>query len=308
MGKLPSVPTDFAARNAADLGQSSGAGEWQSAVRAASRNLSPTDLRVVDSIDQHQDWVVDASVQEIAAKANVSPSTVVRVCQRLGFPGIQAVKFVLARDMARRESGSQFPATLDHLSSPKDVLATVLSYNARTVLDVTHTLAPATFAAVVEKLTTASNVLVVGNGTSKAPASDAAYRCASLGVRTQHTGDSLEQHLLAAQLTENDLCIAISHSGRTRETLLAAEAAKHAGAAVCALTSFRESPLTEIAEFILLAGEPEYGFRDEAMVGRVAHMAVIDALFVALSLAVPEALERSRTITAAVRVGHTDTT
>ncbi len=50
------------------------------------------------------------------------------------------------------------------------------------------------------------------------------------------------------------------------------------------MTSFFKSPLTEIAEISLVAGSRETNFRMEAVASRIAHMAVLDALHVAVFL------------------------
>ncbi|MEU1300162.1 MurR/RpiR family transcriptional regulator [Streptomyces shenzhenensis] len=280
-------------------------GEWDSTVRASGRRWTATDRKVIDMIDANQAWIVNASVKEIAERADVSSSSIVRVCQRLGFAGIHEVKLVLARDLARQESRGEFPAAVAQLSTPQEILSTVLQHSAQTVLDATHTLDDEVFATLIEKISAARTLLIAGNGTSRGPAFDCAYRLTSLGIVTRPAGDSLEQHLVAEQLTGADVCLCISHTGTTRETLIVAEAAKNAGATVCALTSYRESPLSTIADLVLVAGGPEYGFRHEAMVGRISHMAVIDAIFVAVAMSRPGALDHSQVITTRMRERHT---
>ena len=85
-------------------------------------------------------------------------------------------------------------------------------------------------------------------------------------------------------LGPGDVCLAISHTGATRETLAATRAAAEAGATTIAITSFLRSPLTEVAAITLVAGSRETNYRVEAMASRMAHLAVLDALFVAVAL------------------------
>jgi DNA-binding MurR/RpiR family transcriptional regulator len=248
---------------------------------------------------------MDASVREIADRVGVSPSSVIRVCQRAGLSGVHELKLVLAGDITREQVNAVFTDAVSASSMPRDILAIVLRHNAQTVLDAAHTIDEAVFEATVQRVVTSGQLLIVGNGTSRGPAFDCAYRLTSLGIVARHAGDALEQHLLASQLTSKDLCVCVSHSGTTRETLAVAEAARAAGASVATITSFRDSPLAEMSDLVLVAGAPEYGFRHEAMVGRVAHVAVIDALFVAVAMAKPGALELSRALTSAMRNRHT---
>ena len=57
-----------------------------------------------------------------------------------------------------------------------------------------------------------------------------------------------------------------------------------AGAQVVAVTSFFHSPLTEVAHLTLVCGSKETAFRVEAMASRLAHLTVLDALYVALAV------------------------
>ena len=82
--------------------------------------------------------------------------------------------------------------------------------------------------------------------------------------------------------------VAISHSGSTRETLTAVEAASSAGAHTAAITTFARSPLAQSVDHALLAGGTESEFRIAAVSSRIAHLAVVDALFVAVAGLRPE--------------------
>jgi DNA-binding MurR/RpiR family transcriptional regulator len=89
-------------------------------------------------------------------------------------------------------------------------------------------------------------------------------------------------------LGEGDVCFAVSHTGATRETVASVRSAKEAGATTIAVTSFSRSPITEHTDVVLVAGGPEESFRLEAMASRIAHLVVLDALFVAVARRTPE--------------------
>jgi RpiR family carbohydrate utilization transcriptional regulator len=91
------------------------------------------------------------------------------------------------------------------------------------------------------------------------------------------------QQVVARLLTDQDVCVIVSHSGSTRETLAAATAAGEAAATTVAITSFAMSPLTEIVDHVVVAGTRELSLRLEAMASRLAHLALLDALLVAVA-------------------------
>jgi DNA-binding MurR/RpiR family transcriptional regulator len=59
---------------------------------------------------------------------------------------------------------------------------------------------------------------------------------------------------------------------------------------VIALTSFQRAPISKVANTVLVTATAETAFRVEAMASRIAHLSVIDALYVALAT---RSLERS---------------
>jgi RpiR family carbohydrate utilization transcriptional regulator len=92
------------------------------------------------------------------------------------------------------------------------------------------------------------------------------------------------QSVAAAVLKPGDVALIVSHTGRTQEVLTAARKAKEAGAKVIALTSFFRSPLLQVADVELVTAVRETTSRVEAMASRTAHLAVVDALYVALTM------------------------
>jgi RpiR family carbohydrate utilization transcriptional regulator len=106
--------------------------------------------------------------------------------------------------------------------------------------------------------------LFAGVGTSAPLTQDAAYRLAAIGIAAEAYSDVHVQHLHARLLREGDVCVAVSHTGSTRETLEVVGAARAAGALAVAITSFARSPLTELVEHVIVAGTCEVSFRLEA--------------------------------------------
>ncbi|MEV6293849.1 SIS domain-containing protein [Streptomyces sp. NPDC051896] len=92
------------------------------------------------------------------------------------------------------------------------------------------------------------------------------------------------QHVHARLLRRDAVCLAISRTGQTSGTLHATQAARAGGAGTIAVTSFFRSPLTEPADVSLVAGSCETSFRIEAVAGRIAHLAVLDALHTGVTL------------------------
>lgn len=271
-------------------------------IRAALPDLVPSERRVAELVLADSQRLMYKSISEVAAAAGTAASTVVRACRTLGFSGFQELKLALAKD-----GGSPItplPREIDERSSPADVLATVLHdgedalHEARTTLDADE------FARAVELVSAADRVLFVAVGTSAPLAQDAAYRFTTIGVQAEAPADVHVQHVRARLLGPRDVCVAISHTGATQETLAAVRGAVAAGASTIAISSFARSPLSEEVGVTLAAGSRELSYRIEAMSSRIAHLSILDALFVAVALRSPERTDLAQAITARVLSEH----
>ncbi|HEX5289191.1 MAG TPA: MurR/RpiR family transcriptional regulator [Streptosporangiaceae bacterium] len=276
-------------------------GEVAARLRASTAAMRDSERRVVQAILDQPEVVADASVSEVAALARTATSTVVRACQTAGFRGFHELKLRLVSDLAlQRPDPASQARDLGADSTPEETIRLVMRLSADALHAAAATIDPAAFAEVAARLRDARRVLVVGSGTSMAPAHDAAYRLQLIGLSVSAPADSYSLHIQARQLGPGDACLVISHSGASRDSLRTAEAARQAGAYVALISSFARSPIAEVAEAVLVAGGPKQGFRLEAMSSRLCHLALIDALFVALALADPGGSARQLHLVAAV--------
>ncbi|MCQ8193746.1 MurR/RpiR family transcriptional regulator [Streptomyces rugosispiralis] len=282
-------------------------GEFVTRAQTALPNLGATDKRVIELILGDPEAVVRGSVTELAQRAGVAQSSAVRACQRIGYRGYQDVKLAITRDLAQRDEQEQELAheeEIDSRTSAGEILDRILRRSGRALVDAAQSVDPELLSLTIDRIAVAGRVLVIGNGTSTAPAHDAAYRLSALGLVTTCPADVMAQHLAARHLDDSCVCLVISHTGASRESLLAAEAARAAGAFVVAITSYTKSPLTRVADAALIAGGPEYGFRLEAMASRLAHLGIVDALFVGIAVRRPKASTKALDVMADITIEH----
>ncbi len=140
-------------------------------------------------------------------------------------------------------------------------------------------------------------ILVMGAGRSGLVGRAFAMRLLHLGYNVYVLGDTI-----VPRIGEGDIVIAISGSGRTKLIVTAAEAAKHVGATVIAVTSYPDSPLAEIADIVVevpgrtkIAREEDYFARQ--ILGIHEPLAPLGTLFedtamVFLDAVVAELMER----------------
>lgn len=236
------------------------------------------------------------TVTDLASESSTSVGSVVRFCQELGFRGFQDLKIQLAGDVSSVVSP---PSDGDEALPGRVLLET-----ATALRQAAHSIDTETFAQAVDLLCAARRILVTGVGTSAPVAADAAYRLTLAGVSAMSVVDAHGQHVAAALLGPEDVCLTISHTGQTQETLAVTTAANEAGAKTIGISSFSRSPLAQLCDVLLVAGSAETSFRLEAMTSRFIHLAVIDALFVALTQRQPERSRHAQAAALAVLASH----
>jgi DNA-binding MurR/RpiR family transcriptional regulator len=251
-------------------------------IRAISPSLPPSDRRAAEVIAEWGDDVLAHSITEVAQAASVSESTVIRACKRLGFTGFQGLKLAIARD--RRPELEMVADEITGDDSVADVVDKLFAASASVLSEAATSVNTASVEAVIDAIVAAGRVLFVGMGPSSPLTQDAAYRFRCIGVQVDAPVDSLTQHLAARLLRPGDVCVVISHTGATRETLATVAAARAAGAVTAAVTSYARSPLTSAVDHALVAGGRQLGFRVEAMASRLAHLCVLDAVYVGVAM------------------------
>lgn len=127
-------------------------------------------------------------------------------------------------------------------------------------------------------LQSAGRIEIYASGSSLPVGQDAHYRLMRLGLPAFFQPDALLSSMAAAQLEEQDVVIAISHKGRTTNTLAAAEIARKKGAKLIALTSFRSSPLAQMSDVCLVSLSREAEAYREAVVSRLTQLVILDSL------------------------------
>ncbi len=243
--------------------------------------LQAAEARVAHVLLSQPARAVFRSVAELAAETSTSGATVVRCAKKLGFRGFHDLKTSLAEELA----GSARPvAPAGGRPDPRvAALAQVTAAGAASVRDAAALVDAGVFHATVAALDGAQRVLVVGVGGSAALCRDTASRLTAIGLHAEAPADVHDQHVRARLLHAGDVCMALSHTGATRETLAPVRAAAAVGATTVAITSFATSPLTALADHALVAATRPVAADLAPLATRLAHLALLDSLVVAIA-------------------------
>lgn len=221
------------------------------------------------------------SLVQLAESAQVSPSTVVQFCDDVGCEGFYGLHTALAE--IDSVAASIFFERIDTF----DLQHTVQSVfdNIRGMLDQTlASLDMDSMQKAVDAISTAEHVSILGLGTSGSIAQEFAYRLEWIGISCEQYVDPHRQLMGVMLLTDRDLAIAVSHSGRTKTIVNALRLARERGARTMCITDFPRSPITEQADIVISAVHAENSLGVEMVATRAAHLALVDALTMCVAL------------------------
>ncbi len=251
-------------------------------IRGTYDSLRTAEQRVADFILKYPDDLIYLTVTELAEKTNTSESTVVRLCQKIGYKGYQEFKIMLARDLV--EPSSAIYEQIDPKDTLEQIKTKVFQANAQALQDTIEVLQDAELERAVAAIAHARKVDVYGVGGSASIAIDAYHKLLKLGIPAVALSDGDMMAMSASLLGEGDVVLAISHTGASRDVTDALGRARGNGATTICITHRSTSPITKVADIRLYTAAKETAFRSDAMSSRIAQLSIIDTLYVGIAL------------------------
>ncbi|RME43936.1 MAG: MurR/RpiR family transcriptional regulator [Chloroflexi bacterium] len=261
-------------------------GSLEERIAAYSGSFSRKRKRLAHFILSNKYYVSVASAGQVGKQVGASAATVVRFAQSLGYEGYSQLQAAVREELpgyltALERMGERLAVLPPSGDIPQQVFHTDIINIERTA----SSLSPVEFEAALDAIVDADRILVVGCGLSAPAALFLAHSLRVIGFDARAALDGgLAQLVDAAHLDPSMLVIAIDLWRYARSTVELANAARHHGAAVIAITDSAVSPLAQVAD---------YAF--EAATDGVAHslsltalMSLLNVFVAALSYRVPE--------------------
>jgi RpiR family carbohydrate utilization transcriptional regulator len=272
-------------------------------LQAAYSGLRAAEQRVADFILKHPDELIYLTVTELAERTNTSESTVVRLCQKIGYKGYQEFKIVLARDLV--EPATEIYAAIEPGDDLPTVKNKVFQANAQALRDTIEVLDDEQLRRAVVALAAARRLEIYGVGGSGPLALDAYHKFLKLGLQSIALSDGDLMAMSSSLLGPDDVALGISHTGASRDVTDALGRAKEHGATTICITHRPSSPITKVSSIVLVTAAQQTAFRSDASSSRIAQLTIIDTLYVGVAHENHERslrmIERTREATAAKR-------
>jgi len=237
-------------------------------------------VKVAEYVLKAPEQVMHMRIVDLAQEAQVSEPTIVRFCRGIGCNGFQEFKVRIAQEMAVANNIGQFAIVED--DSIEDICDKIADTTIQRLHQVKAQLHTRQVAQAANAISAARRVEFYGFGASGAVATDAQHKFFRLQVATAAYSDPHMQSMSAVTLGEDDVVVAISQSGRTKDLLHSVQLAQQHGAQVVSLAP-ANTALSLAADLPIHINIEEDTEQFTPMTSRIAHLMVIDMLAVAVT-------------------------
>ncbi|WP_071396543.1 MurR/RpiR family transcriptional regulator [Bacillus tuaregi] len=222
-------------------------------IATVGESINDTEYTILHDLIERMDELQTYSIREAAKNNFVSTSSISRLCAKLGLSGYSELKFYLKNQYEFLHENQESP----HSSMKKSalLLSDSLQQNyTKTIEQINE----GDLEDLIKLIVDSSKIAVCGSGISEIAATYFSQRFQIIGKDSWLVDLSAAGGIFINQLIKTQLMVVFSRSGESYFVLSKAKIAKRKGITIVAITSGQNSPLAEIADFILpIYGSPE---------------------------------------------------
>ncbi len=255
--------------------------------------LSPSENRIADILLNDFEFAVNASIIELAEKADVSPPTVTRFCRRVGCESFSDFKVQLARTAY---VGMRYLRPEPKSRDPADVAQDIITKAQNALFLLHRSLDLAAIEHAAEKIAKAEMIYAFGSGgNSSMIASELQNRLFRFGLHVTASSDHGMQLMLAAAAKSTHVIVGSSFSGRNTELVRSFTLARETGVTTIALTQ-ADSLVAKAADIVIPIDLAEGNNIFRPTSTRIAYLAAVDILASLVAYNIPQAAVTLRRI------------
>lgn len=248
--------------------------------------------KIANYIIQNHKAVVNMTIGELAKSCGTSVATVTRFCRKCEVEGFHQLKIELAKEMV--EGGTE--ASVSNHISIADVGQSLQNILANKIEELRQTISlmdEKQLKIILDYIKSARLVQFVAVGNTIPVALDGAYKFNQIGIKAV-SGTIWETQLtFSLSLSRDDVMIAISNSGESRQVVKMVQEAKKHGVITVGITNNPNSSVGSSVDYHIQTATREKLFLNEFCFSRVSAMTVIEVLYLFLTVGQERSYERT---------------
>lgn len=249
-------------------------------IRMKREGMTNTEKRVVDWLLDTTKFNKTTSLNKVASELDVSEALVVKVAKLLGFAGFRDLRKQITTSFEKNQLDT---VELSNQDTPQDLVDKVFNISLQTISEGKAILNSKVIAEAAECFFSAQNRDLYAAGGSNTICDDIAHKFLRIGIRCNTYRDIHLMMMSASLLTENDVILVVSHSGKTKDLLKVVHEAKKNGAKIICITHSDISPIATLSDFVICTPAPDTPLLGKNASARIVQLILVDAFFVSVA-------------------------
>lgn len=238
-------------------------------------SLSKGEKVAADYIVSNLGEIGEQELAVISSSTGVSQATVIRLCKRMGYTGfLEFKKAVRSAKYSPRENRIPKEPERDACQIMNNVIEQNMAIMKRA-----YALITGEYERAVEALLSARVIYMFGNGDAIIPCELLEIKLMKIGIPCWVVNDQDLQLLSASSMSERDVALAVSHTGRSKSVVEAMKKARERGAATIGITGAAKSPLVRYCDIILNTGNIDDTTGGDIIARRIAEQVIMETIY-----------------------------
>ena len=244
-------------------------------------SLTKTEKKIAKTILSNPQLLNQASLSAIAVDLDVGEATFIRFCRTLGFKGFTDFNMDLAIELATQDKSETTLLDTDVTveDSAQNIALKLQAVINNVITETMNLLDFKELEKVVKAFRQAKRIFLFGVGSSGITAEDAKNKFMRIGLQMDAATNNHFMYMQASLMQKGDVVMGISHSGYSQETTHALGIAHKAGATTIALTHNLRSPITRVADLVLINGHRQGQMQGDSIGTKIAQLFVLDLIY-----------------------------
>lgn len=232
-------------------------------------SLSRQERKIALKVLQDPNAVKQMNIHALSKKADVSTATVTRFVKKIGCHNFNSFKLKLAENTSTNEI---------EVNNSYPLADQVTDFYNQMITGTWRRLDQALLEKTVELIKQASRIFIFGLGSSGYNAQELAQRLIRMGLEAFAPADSHTMYITSSIMTEDDLVIVLSVSGKSEEINEAVAMAIKKNSKIVSVTAFGDSLLSEMSDYNLLIQYSQFVDNTHFINSQLGIVYVIDVL------------------------------
>ena len=238
-----------------------------------------SDKALIEYIKENLEDVVYKSISQISKESNIGEATITRFSKKMGFSGLQDFKVTLAQEISGLKNRRIINKNIENNESVIDSARKLVDSNIKILESTFNIIDEDDIKRASDMIINARKVFFFGIGYSGMTAEDSSYKFSRIGLNCMSIDSSHNMIMMASLMDEEDVVVAISHSGETDEIIKAVNIAKENGARVVSVTEDKNSRLRDVSDVNLGYFSGESILETGSISSKIAQFFIIDLVY-----------------------------